>query len=1192
MVRSTVPWRSARRSGIPYWGLVVVGVAGSACGKSEDPTESNSALELEDGQFILELVERSREQAEPRTSDSGENEALQRTSFSARVRNIGSDARDVVAWVERRDTTIPGEALARGESSNDKLTVEHGRLSFGDISQGQHADAEQTFDIVHPEDISIDASILSARISGGVLLDGDTDSSARDALKHMSVVGVEPDDVDDGLIMVRLDAWISPDATVGDVNEALEQSNARIVTMDPQNPAATLSVPRATNRSELEEMSHAIAESSGFSTATPGRTAAPAILPHTNFSQPVLDHHFPTRMPAAWNLRELVSSSCSPALVMIPDSFVEYLSNTRVELPRRSIPAHSRPSSNPSQSPPNQHGFAVASIAAAAFDSMGIAGTNPWGWNCVTILPVEIDGVTMPQVITRTSRAISQLISNGRLPAGDQLLLNVSLGYRPCPIDNTPAGTAFGCSRALNWRIRDALSWASLTRPHWDNFFVTSAAGNNAQHDYATFYPGMGRAFSSIFTNWMAGPRTMFDLATDADLWRSTDPNVPDITLSSTDERLLRRESRLLGFGPDGPPATPNTLVVGATNRPPPSDPDAVARAAYSFREPDLVAPGEVIVNCPARGPCISLFGTSHAAPQVAGLASYLWLLSSGLRDEPPPTTRRAILANTRIVGDQVVLDGYAAALSLDRAVLPTSAATSPMRAELLDVDNSNRFDDVDVGEFLVRYFETSGGPTFGGPYVVDSQGRGVEVSPTDRDFGRYDLNGDGFTGGGSRTRFDLNREGSARFGPTLYTSDVVQQIGGEPVSFDENALTDLQVLCYYAYSGLFNPVAGTSNRDALQCRRTRYEIIAHTPVMSAQNVMVEIGRGPSINNLGHVAYVARTRDRTSNRIVLKSDSQTELRDFPVGVPFSVDSLVQTNDRNQIIWIERSNDGLLDFVKRLELDQGTLIGAGSRTPRWVSSYTGLGAGATLDNSGRVVFHALRSASQGLSSRSNGSEQHTDSGDLGASTFFPMTADTGATVVRGSGTNPQLILFTDEDLSEAVLYDAPEFLSFGARPGISDDGSFVSFTAQTSTGIHVFVQDIQSPSGISVDSIVAIAGPDDFSAFSFDDRVAINRLSNSSPPRYRVTYAAARNDPTLGEVPGYYSSDFSVQPDRQIDVAPPRLLLERGDRVGLLPGRVTNVFSNDPVNTNGEIALWAEFGDGVQAVVRITPARVP
>jgi len=133
------------------------------------------------------------------------------------------------------------------------------------------------------------------------------------------------------------------------------------------------------------------------------------------------------------------------------------------------------------------------------------------------------------------------------------------------------------------------------------------------------------------------------------------------------------------------------------------------------------------------------------------------------------------------------LIDAYAAALSLDAAVLPTPQS-APVRLAILDWDDNGVFDENDLAAFVFAYFDPS---------------TGQPLEPTSPDFSRFDLNGDGFTGGSRTDRFDLDRVGSTQFGQTLY-STVTQLIEGQTISFNENTLTDLQILCYYAYSALY----------------------------------------------------------------------------------------------------------------------------------------------------------------------------------------------------------------------------------------------------------------------------------------------------------------------------------------------------------------------------------------------------
>jgi hypothetical protein len=244
--------------------------------------------------------------------------------------------------------------------------------------------------------------------------------------------------------------------------------------------------------------------------------------------------------------------------------------------------------------------------------------------------------------------------------------------------------------------------------------------------------------------------------------------------------------------GLDGPDAVaPNVITVGSTaNRSAANvlttavSPEQLVESAFSDANPDVKAIGEQILNDP------TFNGTSLSAPQVTGLASYLWLLSPELRDLPPAMTKRAIQDNTR----NNVIDAYAAALSLDGAGLPT-APTAPVRLALLDTDSNDLFTEVDIEAFL-RHL-----------YFVDPVSHTITNAPpsaTDADFSRYDLNGDGFTTSGSRReQFDLDRVGSIQFGHAKL-SKVTQDIEGQDVTFDETALTDIEILCYYAYSDLY----------------------------------------------------------------------------------------------------------------------------------------------------------------------------------------------------------------------------------------------------------------------------------------------------------------------------------------------------------------------------------------------------
>ena len=136
------------------------------------------------------------------------------------------------------------------------------------------------------------------------------------------------------------------------------------------------------------------------------------------------------------------------------------------------------------------------------------------------------------------------------------------------------------------------------------------------------------------------------------------------------------------------------------------------------------------------------------------------------------------------------------------------TAANAPIRLGILDVNNDQKFDENDVAVFVSHFLDANGNP----------------VQPTARDYSRFDLNGDGFTGGSSTEMFDLDRIGSTQYNRTVYGT-TSQQIEEVMVSFDENQVTDMQVLCFYGYSPLYtgDPSARRSLLDG--CAGVRVKV-------------------------------------------------------------------------------------------------------------------------------------------------------------------------------------------------------------------------------------------------------------------------------------------------------------------------------------------------------------------------------
>ena len=203
----------------------------------------------------------------------------------------------------------------------------------------------------------------------------------------------------------------------------------------------------------------------------------------------------------------------------------------------------------------------------------------------------------------------------------------------------------------------------------------------------------------------------------------------------------------------------------------------------------NIAAPGENIYSLDRDGrvaPVGERSGSSFATPVVAGLATYLWSIAPDLT---PQQLKAAMVENAQPVmpSEQSCvsaprIDAYKALLSLDQSGVP-SPAGFPVRFALLDLNGDGGFTETDLQAWAPK---------------VDPA-----AAATARDWSRHDLNGDGFTGGTGTKAFDLDRSsGSQRAGPTGLAPDTPFPATGR--TLDESAVTDADVLCFYAYSALY----------------------------------------------------------------------------------------------------------------------------------------------------------------------------------------------------------------------------------------------------------------------------------------------------------------------------------------------------------------------------------------------------
>ena len=422
----------------------------------------------------------------------------------------------------------------------------------------------------------------------------------------------------------------------------------------------------------------------------------------------------------------------------------------------------------PDPLPPNppknlnlSHGYVVSqTLGANAF------GANPFSRSsgCVDLHLVQVfrSGFTPNQAIDAQVDSMPA--------AGTKFIMNASMGYAGC--QTSPCTAPQGHLRRAVARADDALYWKQKTHDRWGDFLFVVAAGNERSGDDANIYPGAGAAAFDYWANIAQRSDTTFSFVTDDSLWTPSAANqtrgFTSLKGSAADALKLTQDVQAANL--QGPGAVEdNVIVVGSRENQTAGTEltehvtgEFFHESAFSNSDPDVFAVGEDVLHDS---------GTSVAAPQVAGLASYLWMLSPDLRNFPSAITKRAIVSNTR----NKFIDAYATVLALDGTTL--SPAAVPMRFTLLDVHRDNKFDETDLDEILSHLFVSTA----------------TDISHTPQpalgaDFSAYDLNGDGFTTAANlRERFDLDRVGSIQYGGSQY-STIHETIEGVDTIFGDCA--------------------------------------------------------------------------------------------------------------------------------------------------------------------------------------------------------------------------------------------------------------------------------------------------------------------------------------------------------------------------------------------------------------------
>ena len=654
---------------------------------------------------------------------------------------------------------------------------------------------------------------ITPQIANGIAMPGnpaDPVINAAADIRDRNAGGVT---IVNGVNMERLNVFFAHDATVDQINKALADIAAGVVSVTHGFTAFTIGVPRQASVDGLQALVDHLKLAPGVHHAGLVVLSAGNVV-FTTPDQPLtamaanIRHLLPGRFPAAWNLAnpKLFGDPANPKSIACPGTPVPVMVNDQFA---DNLFTDFRPLFNAGMFPPApapnflsgalDHGYIVAKTLGAS-----AVGANPFSRTslCMDVKLVQV------LLLGAGYNDVTDMFVDEMPPAGTKFVVNESRGYSGCP-SRTQCLPTDRFALPLD-RAYDALYYKARTQNRWADFLFVQSAGNHRDEDVATIYPGTGDSRFNSPHDLANLPDPNFALVGDDASWT---PSANDqarhfrsLKASAGELDVLKQDVAAVGL--DGPEGIPDNIIsVGSTATPTPGSELAthvtgaqMVESVFSESNADVLTVGEQIPDlsgAPADG-------TSVAAPQVAGLVSYLWMLSPDLRNQPIAVTKRIIVANTY---DNKFIDAYASALAIDGTTL--SPATAPMRLALLDANNDGVFDEQDIDLILSDLF------------VVDnSSGASIithQAAPgTQADFKRSDLNGDGFTTAGARReRFDLDRAGSTQYGASQY-STVTQTIEGLVVSFDETALTDLQILCYYAYSPMFSSSGNKDLRKSL----------------------------------------------------------------------------------------------------------------------------------------------------------------------------------------------------------------------------------------------------------------------------------------------------------------------------------------------------------------------------------------
>jgi hypothetical protein len=378
---------------------------------------------------------------------------------------------------------------------------------------------------------------------------------------------------------------------------------------------------------------------------------------------------------------------------------------------------------------PNEHGYLILGLLAGTFDH--VAGTNS--------LVDAVTGTWPGGDLMLSAVDVEKQIANSTTE--DRMIQAVQALSGDVVLSTSLQNSCYSVGCVRSEVKQDALQWIQRVRGAGvENRLLHVTAGGNV-------FPGVSDADAVYGSTWNAAALAPLP----GGVANLTNTVVVENTTSSDPAN-----------GPVEPLCLTASSKVGGHI-------SAVGNDIRSLSGPGI--PGDFTDNG----------GTSSATPQVSGAAAMVWALDNTLT---PQQVKQLLIDTAQPVGTSgdprcksvhpaPGLDEYAAVLAVDRAT------TQPVRSTILDVADSNGTIGVPDGVF----------DEFDVDAIVGELANGAGTT----DYGRFDLNGDGRTGGGT-ARLDLD---GVR--PVAWDYSSRRDVLGLKVLRDENAVRDVDVLCHEA---------------------------------------------------------------------------------------------------------------------------------------------------------------------------------------------------------------------------------------------------------------------------------------------------------------------------------------------------------------------------------------------------------